>query len=547
MGAVSFPYLQKRGRTYRFRMRVPDRLAARLGRRELLQSFGAIDAPQARRRALRAAVLAHRFVEEAEALPQDGQAVVDDAWADFQVRLRSLVDLPPHEIWTANLDHELLRPSMNGSDRPTVCPKPAAGPGVSGTPAPSCDATAPVVQRTSQMPAQDSRDPRCILTASELLPDFWLERTENAERTRGDYATSLRYLDQLSGGKPVGELTTADIRAFKDGLLRAPRSFRQKLGTDNIVEAIRQNESRNLPTIDPRTIREKYLSNVKTFIRWCADSGIVAGDIAKTVTVAAPKGRNGGRRKRHPFSQLHIERMLAAPLFATCRGSNRILEPGPVAVRDHRFWAPLLALFTGMRSNEIGQLTVNSLERHHDRWFLRVTEAPDPDDPDLDARDLKNAPSERLIPLHGKLAAVGFPDYVADIKAEGRVRLFPAWEPDSKGFYSGTMSKWFNRTLLGGLEMKSPTLSFHSFRHTFKDALKRAGIGDEDRKILMGHAANSVSEGYGSRTLFAVTLERFDAQAFSEIGACHIRYLKKRVCGGGPEGHVGPGSIATRG
>lgn len=36
-----------------------------------------------------------------------------------------------------------------------------------------------------------------------------------------------------------------------------------------------------------------------------------------------------------------------------------------------------------------------------------------------------------------------------------------------------------------------PRATLHSFRHTFNNSLRDLGLGIEDRRVLMGHAANS--------------------------------------------------------
>ena len=39
---------------------------------------------------------------------------------------------------------------------------------------------------------------------------------------------------------------------------------------------------------------------------------------------------------------------------------------------------------------------------------------------------------------------------------------------------------------------------FHSFRHTFKDYLRLAGIEEGIQRKLMGHSSSDVAESYGS-------------------------------------------------
>ncbi len=41
-----------------------------------------------------------------------------------------------------------------------------------------------------------------------------------------------------------------------------------------------------------------------------------------------------------------------------------------------------------------------------------------------------------------------------------------------------------------------PRATLHSFRHTFNNSLRDLGMGIEDRRVLMGHAANSLNMIY---------------------------------------------------
>jgi hypothetical protein len=68
-----------------------------------------------------------------------------------------------------------------------------------------------------------------------------------------------------------------------------------------------------------------------------------------------PKGSKRAK-KRLPLTIEELQTIVAAPLFMGCRSESKLFEPGVYRVRDHRFWPPLIALWSGARLNEIGQL-----------------------------------------------------------------------------------------------------------------------------------------------------------------------------------------------
>src|SRR5690606_8009555 len=83
--------------------------------------------------------------------------------------------------------------------------------------------------------------------------------------------------------------------------------------------------------------------------------------------------------------------------------------------------------------------------------------------------------------------------------------------------------KYFNGAdrFLDKLGIKVPQVSFHSFRHSYKQMLRGSIQSDETKNRLMGHAAATVGEAYGP----TLTLE--EGQLFLEtcrprVDLCHI-------------------------
>jgi integrase len=162
---------------------------------------------------------------------------------------------------------------------------------------------------------------------------------------------------------------------------------------------------------------------------------------------------------------------------------------------------PLLALFTGARLEELGQLRPGDVneERYADSdgqertaWFIHVRE-------DSEAGlKLKNASSERRIPVHAELTRLGFISFVIAATEAKQDRLLPLLRPDK---YGRLTAKWgehwsvYRRKVCG---VTKPRMVFHSFRHTFKDYARLAGIPESIQRQLMGHSARDVADQYGS-------------------------------------------------
>ncbi|TFZ58826.1 site-specific integrase [Methylorubrum sp. Q1] len=171
-----------------------------------------------------------------------------------------------------------------------------------------------------------------------------------------------------------------------------------------------------------------------------------------------------------------------------------------------KYWIPLIGLYTGARLNEIGQLMRSDIDigviPH-----LRITDQTDIAGA---TKRLKNASSRRIVPIHPNLITLGFLDYV---RGESSYRLFPKLPHD--GIYEPTKaySQWFGRHLRSiGIVSKGKV--FHSLRHTFKDACRKAGIEEEVHDALTGHSnLRNVGRSYGSKiplSLLAAAVKKID-------------------------------------
>jgi integrase len=111
-------------------------------------------------------------------------------------------------------------------------------------------------------------------------------------------------------------------------------------------------------------------------------------------------------------------------------------------------------------------------------------------------KSLKTKSSKRWVPLHPVLLAAGFEQHVEGLRARGERRLFPELAADRHGKLTAAFSKSFGR-LLDGLGLGDRALVFHSFRHGFKSACRRAELPVDIHDHLTGHSDRSVGRRHG--------------------------------------------------
>jgi integrase len=184
----------------------------------------------------------------------------------------------------------------------------------------------------------------------------------------------------------------------------------------------------------------------------------------------------------------------------------------------------LIALFSGMRMNEICQLDTTDV-RHIDGvdCFLishRSTNGSD------DKR-VKTANSERFVPVHPRLTELGLMDFIASRRSGSQRKLFSELPLSTTGYYSDPFSKWFKR-FVEKTGANRPKTCFHSFRHNFRDALREARIDHDIALALGGWASGSgkesveVAEAYGRGFKVATLAEAMKLVQYPNLELSHL-------------------------
>lgn len=189
----------------------------------------------------------------------------------------------------------------------------------------------------------------------------------------------------------------------------------------------------------------------------------------------------GEADRPNPFAGLNFSnrKKRSRPPFPTDWLRGTILKPGALATLNEEARGIVLALVeTGARPSEICNLQPSSIRLSHKVPHLAIEPREDPDDP----REIKTASSERLVPLVGVALEVfkrhrgGFPRY-----------------KNRENDLSAALNKYFKANGL----FPTAQHKIYSFRHSFEDRMKEAGIEDELRRILMGHTIDRPRYGAG--------------------------------------------------
>jgi len=302
-------------------------------------------------------------------------------------------------------------------------------------------------------------------TALSDIVERWAQVRKPAPKTIDRMKQVVAWFEDSMGRIPVEDITADDVHRWTDKLLASditPANARTKLA--------------NLKTL---------LNNAVTRAR------VIKVNPAAGVSIDVKKDPE---EDVQPFDRPALQAIFGSPIYTR----NERPEAG---AGDAAYWLPLLALFSGARLNELGQLRPKDIAKQpyvdkegqeQEAWCIRLVADK------AEGLKLKNRWSARRFPVHPELIRLGFLDYVEAARANDHTRLFPALRPDKYAHITANWSKWFGRYLRGTINVTDDRMRFHSFRHAFKDYAREAEIAEDVSDAITGHKGQSVARRYGN-------------------------------------------------
>jgi len=321
---------------------------------------------------------------------------------------------------------------------------------------------------------------------------------ENPNQIKPDTLAQARrdvglFVEYVGSTFPVHRIDKKAVREWKALLLQYPVKASETKAFEGmkIAQIVKHNETVKKPTISTTTVN-RYLSGFSAFCTWLTNHGYLTANPAADMFLKKSK-----EKTTKPFSVEQMNVLFKSPFFTGCQSDDAPrfwTKPGKVKVRDHRFWVPLIMLFSGARPAEIAQLGIDDVRQEHGHWIMHITTEGEGD------KSVKTDGSMRVVPLHPRLVRLGFLDYHASMRKAGHSRLFPLAERNERGQMMADFSRDFPRYLTKIGLKDGRGLSLYSFRHGVADALRRAGYLDEQFGFILGHTSGTMTQRYGTLT-----------------------------------------------
>ncbi|QSR35804.1 hypothetical protein CFI10_12480 [Marinobacterium iners] len=363
----------------------------------------------------------------------------------------------------------------------------------------------------------------------DLVDDYFAQavrdkRFECGSATYDKYTGYLQSVVEIAGADtPVSAMTPLRVQDIKNTLLCYPLNrrtgYRKHRSLDDLIA------DPKVPKLKPDTASECF-DRLRDVLNHACLLEILPSNPAALMKIYKKKGRTGTQVEaerestRLPYSDEELISLLNGYVYqCNYQGTKRNLT-------DAHYWAPLIAMYTGMRINEICQLHITDIKLDGVRWHGRVFNHPYikvcADHP---TQELKNKNAFRDIPIHDTLIEIGFLDYVKRRLSESddpvNEKLFEGLKPDGRSKWARDLGRWFNgepkkKKLPDGTYVEDMVVGykhlclgmencqgkvFHSYRHTFTDMLRNVlDVRTKSEPLsasILGHDHDTSTAHYG--------------------------------------------------
>jgi len=492
--SMARPWKHPKTGIYWLRRRVPDRLREVVGKLEIKKSLGTKDPAEAKR--LHAAALLE----------------LDEAWASLTLGERSLSEREAWEVARSVYSDMMATFGENPSEQNHWDAR--VGPTVFHRDAVPFDPSDPWTIdpdacKRSRMEDWCTRKAQEVARVRGLLVDeLGMQRLERAiakacQAAAVELAQSARHgfvaapvLAASAGVHATIDRQVVTLKSLLDGWAAEVKPVAKTLyawgrTTEEFASFVGHNDAARMTFDDAvkwknhlieqglavRTIKYGKLAALRAIVQWGVDNRRLIDNFAAKVSVA---GKVNVKERKRGF---------------TDEEATTILKAADRETVSYLYWIPWLCAFTGARLSEVSQLRKEDVIEVEGISCVHFVP---------EAGSLKNAGSERAVPLHPALIERGFLRFVEKAKPGP---LFKDLTPDRFGSRGGNGTKLIGRWVRG-LGITDPRVSpSHAWRHRFKTLGRRFGMAEDISNAITGHGKRSVADSYGEYQMAALLRE----------------------------------------
>jgi len=286
----------------------------------------------------------------------------------------------------------------------------------------------------------------------------------------------------IVGDKPIGQIDFGDVALF--------------------LEEVSKHKVGNLNRPITKETLQSYKSAVSSVLRFANSRRWISGqNPASDIDLTAYTYTNTAETivKYRRFEEAELVKLFSLPRFQGCKSATKINVPGDHLLNNSKFWVPVVALYTGARTAELGSLRLDEIKMEP------VPHIVIKDNEYGKVKGDQSKDNSREIPILDVLMDLGFGEYLDELAAQGETRVFPDWEPyegrdEDTRWSNSAFIKEFHRNIRNKLFPKQvgesrSRVRFYSFRGAFKRLLF-----ERDNKqfadAVLGHDLDDLDDRY---------------------------------------------------
>ncbi len=348
-------------------------------------------------------------------------------------------------------------------------------------------------QHPTRLPARKGSAIRIRLAAEHYMDASekvtaagWTKQTHRQTRV------SLRLFGDFMKDAQLDTVTKQDVAAFLDTIAKLnPKYGKGKKDEQLEFDALLKKYPAEIGNgLSIKTLK-RHCGALAGFFDWAMDEKHVAADNpARGHRFFKRKDFGSTKKTRKPFAPAELRALFDGSVFSASYDDRTRPQKHTVATSLH--WLILIALFTGMRLDEICSLRLADIGEENGIEYFNVTS--------YDGHRLKTPASHRRVPIHSALVQLGLDDYLAHI-SEGKCEfLLPNLKPGGpdgkRSWYVGKRFTAYKREL----GIPEGTV-FHSLRRNVSTSLEQASVPENEAAALLGHDNPRITYGVYSQGL----------------------------------------------
>jgi integrase len=330
-------------------------------------------------------------------------------------------------------------------------------------------------------------DPGMLAVVSRMNE---MKRSEGIEeKTLRQYESFVGLFTTLTGISDVRQIRQTDATGFRAALYKLPKSWGKSPADRN---ATREEIMARAAKLPPKKVGlsigtiNRHLEHLGQIVEWASDEGIAVN----------PKLKPGKLRrkdtvrdcdKKQAFTEAELRRLFKSPAWSGSKSEYHQTDPGTEIYRNGVYWSPLIGAFTGARREEIAGLAPADIVERDGIPCLSIE--------DSEVRRIKNISSKRIVPIHSRLIALGFLDFVEEARAKGQAELFPDLREPATGKHGRKLGRRMRQIVDKTFGAEGAGLSFHSLRHYVQGTLEHVPeVTDKVLRDIVGHEGKDTHE-----------------------------------------------------